>query len=65
MFDSLEHIFMLFIVLGVFFNKSVKTAVAEDRNPPGALVLTKPVEWYRFEVGHENNCLRLFVVFAG
>ena len=34
-----------------FFKNSVKTAVPEDGNAPGALVLTKLVEWYRFEVG--------------
>ena len=44
----------LFFV-GCFFEKSVKTAVPEDGNPPGALVLTKLVEWYRFGVGDENS----------
>ena len=38
-----------------FFKKSAKTAVPDDGNPPGALVLTKLVEWYRFEVGDEKS----------
>ena len=39
--------------------KSVKTAVLDDRRPPGAVVLTKLVEWYRFKVGHI-----FFVIFV-
>ena len=39
----------------------VETAVPEGGNPPGALVLTKLIEWYRFEVGHEK---RFFVIFV-
>ena len=34
------------------FQKSLKTAVPDDGNPTRALVLTKLVEWYRFELGH-------------
>ena len=41
--------------------KMVKMAVPDDRNPPGALVLTKLVEWYRFEVGHKKICFVIFV----
>ena len=37
--------------------KPVKKAVPEDGNPPGALVLMKLVEWYRFEVGQKNEFL--------
>ena len=37
------------------FRKSVKTAVPDDRNFSGALVLTKLVEWYRFGVGDEQQ----------
>ena len=44
-----------------FFKKSVKTAVPDDGNPPGALVLTKLVEWHRFGVGDEK--LIFVVVF--
>ena len=40
---------------------SVKTAVPEDGMPPGALVLTKLVEWYRFEVGHKKNVFLRFL----
>ena len=49
----------LFFV-GVFFKKSVKTAVPEDGNPPGALVLTKLVEWSRFGVGDEKSFFAIF-----
>ena len=37
-----------------FFKKIGQTAVPEDGNPPRALVVTKLVEWYRFEVGHKK-----------
>ena len=47
-----------------FSKKTVKTAVPEDGNPPGALVLTKLVEWYRFEVG-QFFLLPFFVFFWG
>ena len=43
--------------LGCFFKKTVKTAVPEDGSPPGALVLAKEVEWYRFGVGDEKSFL--------
>ena len=47
--------------LVVIFSKTiVKTAVPEDGNPPGALVLTKLVQWYRFEAGDEKS---FFVIF--
>ena len=49
----------------VFFKKSVKTAVPEDGNPPGALVLTKLVELYRFGVGDENSCFCVFLCNGG
>ena len=39
------------------------TAAPEDGRPPGALVLTKLVEWYRFEVGLKKNVI--FVIFRG
>ena len=45
--------------------KSVKTAVPDAGNPPGALVLTKLVEWYRFEVGHEKLFFVIFVTCRG
>ena len=42
---------MIFVFfLGCFFKKSVKTAVPDAGNPPGALVSTKLIEWYRFVV---------------
>ena len=40
---------------GCCFKKSVKTAVPNDGRRPRAPVLTKLVEWYRFEVGHKTN----------
>ena len=42
-------------------NKSVKTAVPDDGRPPGALVLTKLVGWYRFKVGQKKVKKILFV----
>ena len=42
---------------GCSFNKSVKAAVPDDGNCPGALVSTKLVERYRFEVGHKNQSI--------
>ena len=52
---ALKAIVVVCIVrfFGWFFKKSVKTAVPEDGRPPGALVLTKLIEWYRFEVGDD------------
>ena len=47
--------------MGCFFKKSVKTAVPEDGNPPGALVLTKVVEWYRVGLGDEKSFFLFFV----
>ena len=44
-------------ILGCFFKDSVKTAVPGDGKPPGALVLTKLIEWYRFGVGREKSFL--------
>ena len=44
---------MIYLFFGVIFRKKVKTAVPDDGNPPGALVLTKLVEWHQFEVGDE------------
>ena len=46
---------------GCFFKKSVKTAVPDVGNRNRALVLTKLVEWYRFEVGREQL---FFVIFC-
>ena len=40
---------------GFFFKKSVKTAVLDDGRPPRALVLSKLIEWYRFEVGDDKG----------
>ena len=37
-----------------FFQKSVKTAVPDAGNTPGASVLTKLIGWHRVEVGHEK-----------
>ena len=49
----------------IFFKKSVKTAVTDDGNPPGALVLTKLVEWYRFGVGDEKSFFVVFGIVVG
>ena len=51
-----------FLFLKCFFKKCVKTAVPKDGNHPGALVLTKLVEWYRFGVGDEKSFLWFFVL---
>ena len=45
-----------------FFKKSVKTAVPGDRNPPGALVLTKLIEWYRFGIGDKTHMFVLVFI---
>ena len=42
------------VVFFRIFPKLVTTAVPADGRPPGALVLAKLVEWYRFEVGQKN-----------
>ena len=47
-----------------FFKKSVKTAVPDDGNPPRALVLTKLIDYFRFEVGHEKLFVVIFVVIC-
>ena len=46
----------MFFLFLYFFKKSVKTAVPDDGNRPGALVLTKLVEWYRFVGGRPFFC---------
>ena len=46
---------MFFVFFWVVFKKSVKSAVPDDGNPPGALVWTKLSEWYRFGVGDEKS----------
>ena len=43
------------------FCSTVETAILDDGNLPRALVLTKLIEWYRFEVGDENS---IFVFFC-
>ena len=54
-FFMLGNVVLLLVFFGVLvFQKSVKTAVPDDGNPPGALVSTKLVEWYRFEVGRKH-----------
>ena len=45
----------------MFIKKLVKTAVPEDGRPPRALVLTKLVERYRFEVDGFLEHIYLFV----
>ena len=41
---ELKQVGRVFYFLGCFFQKSVETAVPDDGNPPGALILTKLVE---------------------
>ena len=50
---------------GVFFRKSVKTAVPDDGRPPGTLVLTKLIEETRCEVGHTSYFFQLLFVVRG
>ena len=51
--------------LGRCFQKMVKeTAAPDGRRPPGALVLTKLVEWYRFEVGDEKSFFFFFCLLS-
>ena len=57
----LDVVFIIWFLLGRFFKKSLKTAVPDDGNPPGALVLTKLTEWHRFEVGREKVFFEIFV----
>ena len=47
-------VFIILFFLECFFKNSVKTAVPDDGRPPGALVLTRLVERYRFEVGQKK-----------
>ena len=42
------------IFLDIYFNKSIKTAVPDNRRRPEALVLTKLSEGSRFEVGDKS-----------
>ena len=46
----------LVVIFYLFVEKSVKTAVLEDGNPPGALVSTKLVEQSRFEFEGGDIC---------
>ena len=56
--------YYLFFFGGDFSKKSIKTAVLEDGHPPGALVLTKLIEWYRFGVGDEKSLLAILVALS-
>ena len=53
--------YCLFLLRGVF----VETAVPDDGKLPGALVLTKLVEWYRCGVGDEKSVLNVFGIVVG
>ena len=39
----------------LYAKKSVEMAVPDEGRPPGALVLTKLIEWYRFGVEHKKQ----------
>ena len=58
-----RRVYYLFFLGCFFFKKSVKTAVPEDGRPPGALVSTKLVEWYRLEVEQIFFCCPFLCFF--
>ena len=60
----IQRVLVVFF-FGVFFKQLVKTAVPEDGNPPGALVSTKLVEWYRFGAGDEKSFCDLLCIVVG
>ena len=55
------YFFLVDLVEIAFFKKLVKTVALDDGRPPGALVLTKLIEWHRFEVGQKKTFFVTFV----